>query len=359
MKILALRADAGGCAFYRIQEPARVVSEQYDDVDIRVATSVQVDAYKDSRTGLTSVREIKEDVDLIIFQRPLLNAFTSMIQQARKQGIATVVELDDDFTSVHPQNMAWRHMQPTHSPISNYEWVQSAAFEADMVTVSTPELEKFAPHGRVQVLRNCLPESVFNLRKQSNTDTSRVVGWSGTVATHPNDLEQTEGGVARALKKQDASFFNVGDGAGVGSALGLGEYGLVNFSGWVPLDDYYQTIIDNIGVGIVPLEMSTFNQAKSALKGLEYAALGIPFVASPTDEYVRLVSQGAGVLAGTSETWSAQVGKLLKDPRRRYSAGQRYRKHIKDTYTYEANAYQWYNTWKEAIQIAKVRHAAA
>lgn len=358
MRVLLLRADAGGCAFYRIQEPARVVGEQFD-VDIRVATSARVDATKDPRTGLTTVREVQEDVDLIVFQRPLLNAFTSFIQQARRQGIASIVELDDDFTTVHPKNAAWRHMQPSHSPISNYTWVQSAAYEADLVTVSTPALEKFAPHGRVQVLRNCLPESIFSIRKKSDKDVSRTIGWSGTLATHPDDLEQTQGAVANILRRNDVHFFNVGDGAGVGPALGLGDQELVDFSGWVPLDDYYQTIADNFGIGIVPLDMSPFNQAKSALKGLEMAALGIPFVASPTDEYKRLIANGAGALASTPEEWTKGLNYLLKDPKRRYMAGKRYRDHIREHYTYEDNAYRWFDAWTEAVQISKARQSAA
>ena len=37
--------------------------------------------------------------------------------------------------------------------------------------------------------------------------------------------------------------------------------------------------IDNITVGMVPLALTPFNQAKSYIKGLEFAARGVPFVA--------------------------------------------------------------------------------
>jgi hypothetical protein len=44
-------------------------------------------------------------------------------------------------------------------------------------------------------------------------------------------------------------------------------------------------MLNGIHVGLVPLTRGPFNEAKSYLKGLEYAAAGIPFIATPTEEY--------------------------------------------------------------------------
>ena len=67
-------------------------------------------------------------------------------------------------------------------------------------------------------------------------------------------------------------------------------------------------------IGVVPLNLPLdFNEAKSALKGLEYAAAGIPFVASPSGEYKRLASMGIGRIASTPDEWVTHLTELL-DP---------------------------------------------
>ena len=68
-----------------------------------------------------------------------------------------------------------------------------------------------------------------------------------------------------------------------------------------------------LSVGLVPLIDSPFNRAKSWLKGIEYAALGVPFVASPLPEYRKLADLGAGVLADSPQEWYEAIDMLLTD----------------------------------------------
>lgn len=350
MKILALRADSGGCAKYRIIEPARVVKEQFG-VDIRIESGADVDASKDTRTKMVKVHEIREDVDLIIIQRPVDNAMLSLIQQAKRQGIATVVELDDDLANVHPQNLSYRYLSPRHSPHSNYEWAQRAALEADLVTVSSLKLSRYAPHQRYEVIRNCVPESIFDI------DPPRidrpVIGWTGTVQTHPSDLFVVNGGVHAAMVNTDAAFHVVGDGEGVQSSLQIPTTADFTKSGWVPLEDYYREIAQNINIGIVPLELSTFNTSKSYLKGLEFAALGIPFVASPTYEYKLLSVSGIGEIAKSSGDWSRHLSRWIKYPDTRNRVAEKFREHVRASHTYEANAHRWMNAWERAVDLSR------
>jgi len=65
-------------------------------------------------------------------------------------------------------------------------------------------------------------------------------------------------------------------------------------------------------VGIVPLRVTPFNQAKSYIKGLEYAAAGVPFVAQKIDAYDDLYSQGIGRIAKRPYEWVKQL-KALTD----------------------------------------------
>lgn len=352
MKVLALRADGGGCAFYRMYEPARVVQMFDSSVEVEIRTELDVEARQNSATNMVDVLEVKEDVDLIIAQRPLRQHMLSMIEQAKRQGIAVIVELDDDFEKVHRDNIAWPHIQPDRNPTENYEWLAKSVEAADLFTVSTPRLGRLKPRGETAVLRNCVPESIFSLARM--TPQSRLtVGWTGTLQTHPADLQTTRGKVGEALKGSDTDFFVVGDGGGVRDALRLDKDTALRKSGWVKLEDYYQTMIDNIDIGIVPLERSDFNNAKSGLKLLELSALGIPTIAAATPENIYLNSHGIGELADSPGDYKRTLSRWLDNPDRRSVLAERSRDMVKEHFTYEQNAQQWLDAWTRAIEIRK------
>lgn len=351
MKVLAVAADFGGSGFYRMREPARVASEL--GVNIEVTTEVLVEGTKDVTSGLTTVTEVKHDVDLIIFQRPLSNELTSAIIQAKKQGIATIVELDDDFQMVHNKNIAHSaiHAEAHTGP----QWILEACKEADHVTVSTPSLEKYGPK-KSTVLRNCVPESIFDLTPRYDLNKEPLtVGWTGTTQTHPTDLQVTDGAVGQFLKDNHLSFKVVGDGKDVQRFLQLSSETPFSATGWTPLDKYFETLRDAMDIGIVPLEMSAFNHAKSNLKGLEMAALGIPFVATPTREYELFELYGVGKTASRAKEWLKHLQKWIDRPETRDSDARKYREIVYNENTIERNASNWVDTWERTIAFRKAQ----
>lgn len=351
MKVLALRADMGGCAKYRIHEPVKVLREQYG-WDITIDNDIAIDGEKVLETGEYIIREVQEDVDLIVVQRPLNRSLLPVIEKAQEQGMAVIVEIDDDFHSVHPQNSAWKKVHPTFSPASNYEWLMKSSSIADLVTISTPALLHYAPHGRSRIIPNFVPDDIFDVKATPYTKTG--LGWTGTRQTHPGDLESTQGSIGKALRKAKQDFHLVGDPIGVSNALGLADETIMHSTGWVDIDNYYQTMKDNISVGIVPLERSQFNEAKSYLKGLELAALGIPFVATPTYDYRRLHEDyGVGILAESPDEWYKAVTSLLTKPARQYMLGNKYRETVKNHLTYSQNAHLWADAWESAVAYRK------
>jgi hypothetical protein len=64
----------------------------------------------------------------------------------------------------------------------------------------------------------------------------------------------------------------------------------------------------------VPLRDVAFNRAKSWVKGLEYAAASVPFVAQDLPEYGRLATgHGIGLLAHRTRDWLRWLERL-QDP---------------------------------------------
>lgn len=349
MKVLALAADYGGCGFYRVRAPAEEALKLGVDITVEDGLNAQAIQYPD---GTVEVEEIHTDADLIIFQRPLDNAMSSAIAQAHRQGIATIVEIDDDLSTVHKENVAHSAM---FGKSSGHQWVEKAASMADHVTVSTTQLGKFARHGRYSVLRNCVPDSILQMgRGPSNTTWPRV-GWTGTVQTHPNDLQVTRGRLANVLKDHGLTFNVVGDGEYVARNLMLDTGTPLLATGWVPLEEYYQTVLNTIDVGIVPLELSNFNQAKSYLKGLEYAGLGIPFIASATREYELLAVDGIGKIARSPGDWAKHLQRMIDRPSETERIAKESRDRIEAEYVYSVTAPKWIEAWEKAIDYRKTR----
>lgn len=351
MKVLALSEGYGGSHFYRLEEPARVAKKL--GVDVVVDDGIDGHVTIDEKTSYATVHHIDTDADLIVIQRPLRQIWTSVIEQAKRQGIATIVELDDDYETIHRDNIANGNF--VDGSVDHPRWVRSACEIADFVSISTPTLAKYARHNRSVVLRNCVPESVLSIRPRTTYE-KPVIGWTGSVATHPTDLLETKGTVGRFLHTNNLPFSVVGDGENVREHLGILERTPMSVSGWVPVEDYHQTVADSFSIGIVPLELSPFNHAKSALKGLEMAALGIPFVASPTREYERLAAYGIGKLAGTRGEWAKQLQRMVDRPAETEKLIGQYRETIYNEMTYERRAHDWVTAWEQAIQYRKKHH---
>jgi glycosyltransferase involved in cell wall biosynthesis len=76
-------------------------------------------------------------------------------------------------------------------------------------------------------------------------------------------------------------------------------------------------------IGLVPLDRIPFNEAKSHLKGMEYAACGIPCIATPTESYRYWVEDGVnGFLAKSEKEWTSRLDELVADKSLRTRMGE-------------------------------------
>jgi hypothetical protein len=90
--------------------------------------------------------------------------------------------------------------------------------------------------------------------------------------------------------------------------LGIPD-GISKTSPLTPIGSYPQ-LFKPIDIGIIPLNDIPFNHAKSFIKGLEYAAAGIPFVSSYSPEYQLLADSGIGRVARNSDEWIYHLDEL-------------------------------------------------
>lgn len=332
MKVFALPADDSACGAYRIRYPAAAVAAILG-VEVEVAAP-QWPQHKS--TGEVPVHLNLEGADVLVCHRPSFPALVDELERQQHAGVALVVDIDDDLEHGHPGHV-WSRGE--RGQLARESQMRASRL-ADMVTVSTPALaEVYGAHGRCEVLRNCIPASMLALPRESD---GKTLGWGGLASGHPDDLEVTGGAVADALEGSDWTFKVIGPAEDVRTRLGMTSAPCA--TGGLSLADYQQAL-GSLDVGIVPLADTPFNRAKSGLKGLEYAARGVPFGASPTPEYLRLAEEGIGRIAKTPAGWRGHLRDLLGDESLRLEMGAAGRARVAERHTYEARAEEWAEAW--------------
>ena len=343
MKVSACHADTGGCGFYRMIAPSTVLKNAGLDVTLDYQSQSQRARYKNGR--IVSIEPTGDDV--MVIQRPTFPDVLDAIPLIQANGTKVVVELDDDYWSIDPRNSYLKELKKAGQEDAP-KTMRKACELADLVTVSTPELAKLIPNKNVIVIRNCVPAYYLDLEADygDNWDLiegKTVVGWTGTTRTHVGDLDVMGYSLRTAVRKAEATFLAIGSDD-AWKITGFDEDETL-FSEWVELRNYPQAV-KAFDVGVVPLRMSRFNECKSYLKGLEYSALGIPFVASSTAEYRAANKQGAGLIATEKHDWLKQLNRLLtSDNTELIESGLAFAKEN----TYEKNAWKWAEAWSSVL----------
>lgn len=363
MRVIVWPANDDASAFYRLLEPARVLAG--DGLDVEVDTEHGPTAlwdrewrgpsapYEARIVGLAA----KPDADVVVINRPARAHWCEAIPHLQAAGVRVVVDVDDDFAAVDRDNGAASTYMPHHVKACglkctrdhervNRDWIARACLLADLVTCSTSDLaRRYAPHGRFAVLPNLVPARYLDV--ETSHPLERTIGWSGSVDTHPGDLE-TVGSAVRDMLAQHGewSVHVVGTGNGVPARLGVQQ---VTATGrWLPMGEY-PAALARLAVGIVPLAESRFNRSKSALKMAELAAVGVPVVASPTPDNRRLHAQGVGLLASSPREWREHLGRLIEDQDLRADCAHAGRESMRDE-TYEHHGDRWWDAWSSALR---------
>lgn len=327
------RDDA--CALYRLYLPGRLLHHQGHDVEVRA--DIQTIFAEDGEAI-----DVEPTHDVVVLSRPMSLNMLNVTKLLQARGVAVVVEIDDNARLIHPTHSAWKKFHPKYSPDYNWKILEEVAKIADWVTVTTPALaEEYGKHGRVSVLPNYVPEQYLSIRPEKDF----VVGWGGAVSVHPQDLQVMGGALREITTEFNIPFRHIGTGD-ASKAVNVDEQ-YYDTLPWLSILEYPKEVA-KFGIGLVPLHDNEFNRAKSWLKGIEYAALGVPFVASPTDPYKALHEKGAGLLVARPRQWESQLRKLLSSRElwlETREAGIEAAKEL----TYEKNAWKWMEAWEQAL----------
>ena len=321
----------GGCAYYRCYLPMAATGNR--SLGRPVFDPMRGFGVEDSyNTGLFGFKNISLKL--------VMDRWTpKQIELAQNLGQQIIVDVDDYYEGLTPANKAYGITHPDKNKISNRANYEKVIAAADLVVVSTPFLldHHSKTHPNVVMVRNGVNMMQFTPVKHKNN--KPTLGWTGSTEYRNNDLEQLREWLPEFLEEHDLYFHHAGASGDISFAdvTGINPTRL-RTSPIVPITEYANGF--KFDIGLVPLNPIPFNEAKSNIKGLEYAASGIPFIASDTGEYRLLAEDGVGILARTADDWRAAAETLLdRHQRQQYSI--RGVEVVRANWSIEARAHEW------------------
>src|SRR4030095_367857 len=129
MKVYVYPADIYGCWLYRLILISQVLKAQGHDITIIApndhnrSLGGDLDTTDDHR--LINLNKIPEDADLIVMQRVVLRQLAQAVPLLRARGIAVVIDMDDDLTTIHPSNIAFTRLHPKQGATPYYSWTNA------------------------------------------------------------------------------------------------------------------------------------------------------------------------------------------------------------------------------------------
>jgi glycosyltransferase involved in cell wall biosynthesis len=177
---------------------------------------------------------------------------------------------------------------------------------AHLATTSTAPLAQVVSQfgTRTVVLENHIDGRLLDVERPRRD--RLVVGWAGG-DSHLKDMRSFAGQFRRFMAgRDDVELHNIGtDFRRVLKVDG-------RHTGWQGIWDYYRSL--DFDIGLAPLAHTQFNDSKSHIKALEYAALGIPVIASDELPYRSFVQHGeTGFLVKRDHEWTMYLRALVED----------------------------------------------
>ncbi len=298
------------------------------------------------------VRRLRDDEvqwtpgpDLLHIHRYCEIRALGLARGARASGAAVVWDNDDDQGAM-PKSVA------THKQFSGYAWQRrqqdiKRLFRAtDLVTAPSATLaarlrELGAP--ATEVVENYLIDELPEPDRRPHQ--GLTIGWVAGLE-HQMDLERLpiRAVLQRLLDERPDVHVK-----SVGLRLGL-ESDRYDARAGVPIAQLPQTIAE-FDIAIAPLADIDFSRARSNVKLKEYAAAGVPWLASPIGPYAGMGEQEGGRLVADDD-WHGQLSRLLDKPRERRKLAKRATRWARGQ-TLAANVGVWERTLARAVERAR------
>lgn len=181
--------------------------------------------------------------------------------------------------------------------------------------------------GRVHVLPTVVNTHRLFPPQQRNPGLLRV-GWSGSTFTARESLPILKSILVRLAKEVDFEFVYVCNTKPEVQWEGVK-------SRYVPWTEATETAgLQEMDIGLMPLEDTPFQRGKCGLKAIQYMAVGIPAVVSPVGANITIVADGqTGFHCRNEDEWVSRIKQLIVNDAQRLEMGKNARRHVQQHYS--------------------------
>ncbi|WP_312421444.1 glycosyltransferase family 4 protein [Epilithonimonas sp.] len=172
-------------------------------------------------------------------------------------------------------------------------------------------------------------------RSASENTQKFVVGWIGTKTTFEKHLLPCKDWI-KALQIQDPNIrFHI---VGITEDMDFGKN--VQYIRWTEETEVAEIL--KMDIGLMPLQDSKWEKGKCAYKLIQYAACGIPGVASDVGMNREVTVPGeTGILASADEEWIQAIKTLKSNTELRNRMGRNARQLVEKKYCIQVTADKW------------------
>jgi glycosyltransferase involved in cell wall biosynthesis len=294
-------------ALYRVATPMIALQE----------LGHEIVEYKQQRGKRLPIRDLA-GCDLVQIHRPMLiDDEDDCIARLRAAGCVVSFDEDDDMGCLTPEIEAIVGTRSYETSQRDFARLLAHMDEADLVTTPSEALaDRFEQAGarRIEVIDNYLLDRFVGTSPRGHD--GLVVGWHAC-REHLIDAEQT--GIAAVLERILAAHPDVRV-LTIGIDLQI-DHERYEARANVPFDTLTQHLAD-FDVGLAPLADLAFSRARSNVKLREYAAAGVPWLASPIGPYEPLGEAQGGRLVADGG-WYEAIERLVTHGRERRKLARR------------------------------------
>lgn len=326
MKFRLFPNDLEGVGRYRVLDPYGCL-EAFSGHDVFMEVAPGYDDNSKNTPFIVPIPtgDVPEsfDADVYVLQRRMEQYFSEgkylgtrtkfgwpeIARWLRENGKLVVSDIDDWMQGLPVGS-------PGHDGLRERPHISIAAMlhtmrHSDILTVSTPALAEAYGHPNTHVLPNYLNWPLWkDVNLSYERDRKTRIGWMGVLKWRGRDLAVLQGLLGPWLERHPEVEFVAVGGPEPHDYLGVPP-GQRRSAPWLKFPGHVVTT-QEIDIGLVPLEYTKFNECKSYLKGMEYAACGIPCIATPTQQYREWVEPGVnGFLARRPKDWLRCLDEML------------------------------------------------
>jgi glycosyltransferase involved in cell wall biosynthesis len=293
-------------AYYRAIGPMQEMEKRGHSVSFPAGPEGEVDLQRLAGCDLVHVYRYSDADNLRLFA------------ELDRGGIALTWDNDDDFINVPKEGPSYKFAGGLAGRRIFTQQLKTARLAQTTITPSGTLAERYRSAGiaDVEVVENYLAP---HFSRAYSPHLGIVIGW---VAGYEHRADTARIGIAQALRQIMSEYDHVRVEC-IGVDLRLGEEGdergRYRHDLLVPFEELPQRI-SGFDIGIAPLADIPFNHSRSNIKLKEYAASGIPWLASPVGPYAEMGVKQGGRLVPDGQWYEALRWMVVRERERQLLA---------------------------------------